>query len=201
MTREIEVYVILTNTGTLFSKTIKLFTRDALNHASIAFDSELNEVYSFGRLHQQNPFLAGFVKENMRGQLFEQSDCALYRCRVNESNYVKMRDLIQHMEKNRDLYRYNFLGVVGVLFNIQMKREYSYFCSQFVASVFEESGVHLLNKSSLLVTPGDLETTTKLELVYEGALQSYISMNMDLNMNLNKSKNRTLQAVDSTRTA
>ncbi|WP_253944966.1 hypothetical protein [Paenibacillus sp. NEAU-GSW1] len=177
MTSELDVYVLLTDTGTLFTKTIKLFTRDPLNHASIAFDRDLNEVYSFGRKNPHNPFFGGFVKENLRGELFEQAACALYRVRVNEASYEKMRDLIGYMDRNRDQYRYNLLGVVGLLFNIQMKREYAYFCSQFVASVFAESGVHLVNKSPLMVRPGDLENTPMLELIYQGTVQSYMSAN------------------------
>ncbi|GLX66268.1 hypothetical protein [Paenibacillus glycanilyticus] len=176
MTSELEVYVVLTDTGTLFTRTIKWFTKDQLNHASIAFDSGLNEVYSFGRKNPQNPFFAGFVKENMRGQLFAEATCALYRCRMQPAAYTKMRSVIAEMEHNRELYRYNLIGVIGLLFNTQLiKREYAYFCSEFVASVFEKSGVELVNKSSFLVTPGDLENTPKLELVYEGRLQDLLN--------------------------
>lgn len=57
MNRDVEIYVLLTNTGTLFSKTIRWYTKNMLNHASIAFDSDLNEVYSFGRKNPSNPFL------------------------------------------------------------------------------------------------------------------------------------------------
>ncbi|MFF2483380.1 hypothetical protein [Paenibacillus sp. NPDC058071] len=178
MTSTIDVYVLLTDTGTLFTRTIKLFTRDPLNHASIAFDSELNEVYSFGRKNPHNPFFGGFVKENLRGQLFRHASCALYRVRVDEAAYSKMRNLIETMEQNRDRYRYNLLGVVGVLFNIQMKRQHAYFCSQFVASVFAESGVDLVNKSPFLVKPSDLENTSLLELVYSGTVQAYMNLSV-----------------------
>jgi hypothetical protein len=180
MTSELEVYVVLTDTGTLFTRTIKWFTKDALNHASIAFDSGLNEVYSFGRKNPQNPFFAGFVRENMRGELFEQATCALYRCRIQPAAYAKMRSVIADMDRNSDQYRYNLIGVIGVMFNIQLiKRDYAYFCSEFVASVFEKSGVDLVNKSSFLVRPGDLENTPKLELIYEGRLQNLLNNRMD----------------------
>lgn len=49
MTSKKDVYIVLTGTGTTFSGFIKWFTKADLNHASIAFDSELREVYSFGR--------------------------------------------------------------------------------------------------------------------------------------------------------
>jgi hypothetical protein len=144
-----------------------------LNHASIAFDSDLNEVYSFGRKNPSNPFFAGFVKEDVRGEFFEHSTCALYRCTIDHSAYVNIRNQIHYMEKNRDQYKYNLLGMLGIMLNIEMKREYAYFCSQFVASVFEQSGVNLVDKPSLFVTPADLEKTALLELVYHGRLHAY----------------------------
>lgn len=49
MTANRDIYIVLTGTGTAFSGIIKWFTKAELNHASIAFDSELREVYSFGR--------------------------------------------------------------------------------------------------------------------------------------------------------
>lgn len=54
MTSKKDVYIVLTGTGTAFSGFIKWFTKADLNHASIAFDSELREVYSFGRKNAQS---------------------------------------------------------------------------------------------------------------------------------------------------
>lgn len=173
MSRDAEIYVLLTDTGTLFTRTIKWFTKDPMNHASIAFDRDLNEVYSFGRKNPNNPFFAGFVKEDVRSEFFEHSTCALYRCTVSHGAYMNIRTQIHHMEQNRELYKYNLLGMLGIMFNIEMKREHAYFCSQFVASVFEQGGVSLVNKPSLFVRPGDLENTAMLELVYHGKLHSY----------------------------
>lgn len=49
MYTEQDIWIVLTGTGTWFSRMIQYFTKAPLNHASIAFDSELCEVYSFGR--------------------------------------------------------------------------------------------------------------------------------------------------------
>ncbi|MEM5591749.1 hypothetical protein AAHH67_08270 [Niallia circulans] len=68
---ERKVYIILTDTGTLFTRCIKFFTRKPHNHASISFDPQLNEVYSFGRRKPSNPFIGGFVKENVQHSFFE----------------------------------------------------------------------------------------------------------------------------------
>ena len=59
------IYILLTDTGTWFSRAIKLYTGAPYNHASIALDEELNELYSFGRKVYTNPFSAGFVQEHI----------------------------------------------------------------------------------------------------------------------------------------
>lgn len=43
------IYIVLTQTGTLLSRIIKFLTQGQYNHASIGFDEELNYMYSFGR--------------------------------------------------------------------------------------------------------------------------------------------------------
>lgn len=174
MSRDKEIYVLLTDTGTVLTKIIRSFTKDPLNHASIAFDSDLQEVYSFGRKKPNNPFFGGFVQEDVRSQFFEGSMCALYRCTVSPMIYANLRTQVQHFEQNQDLYKYNLVGMLGVVFNIEWERKYSYFCSQFVATMFERSGMSLTDKSPLLVTPGDLQHTPVLELVYHGLLHDYV---------------------------
>lgn len=173
MNRDKEIYVLLTDTGTVLTKIIRRFTKDPLNHASIAFDSDLNEVYSFGRKNPNNPFFAGFVKEDVRGDFFEDSMCELYRCTVSQTVYNNLRAQVLHFEQHQDMYKYNLVGMLGVVFNIEWERRYSYFCSQFVATIFQRSGMSLVDKSPLLVTPGDLQHTPELELVYQGRLHAY----------------------------
>ncbi|WP_341280802.1 hypothetical protein [Paenibacillus sp. FSL H8-0537] len=174
MSIEKEIYVLLTDTGTVLTKIIRSFTKDPLNHASLAFDSDLREVYSFGRKNPNNPFFGGFVREDVTSTFFGESMCALYRCTVSPVVYDNLRNQVQHFEQNQDLYSYNLVGMLGVVFNIEWERKHSYFCSQFVATMFQRSGMILIDKSPLLVTPGDLQHTPTLELVYHGYLNSYV---------------------------
>jgi hypothetical protein len=173
MSNDKEVYILLTDTGTVLTKIIRRFTKDPLNHASIAFDSDLNEVYSFGRKNPSNPFFAGFVREDVRGSFFDDSMCALYRIKVDQNVYTNLKAQIRHFEQNQEMYKYNLIGMLGIVFNIEWERKYAYFCSQFVATLFKRSGMELVDKSPLLVTPGDLQQTCRLELVYAGRLHAY----------------------------
>ena len=52
-----KIYIILTQSGTLFSKTIRFFTGKPYNHASIGLNESLDEFYSFGRKVPTNPLL------------------------------------------------------------------------------------------------------------------------------------------------
>lgn len=168
-----DIYIVLTNTGTVLANVISYCTKEHLSHVSISFDEELTEIYSFGRKHQRNPFIGGFIQEDVNGPLFRQSQCAIYRLQVNETEYIKIRNQIQHFEQYADRYRYNFLGMIAVYFNFHWDRENHYFCSQFVSTILKDASVELFHKETTLVTPADFHYA-QLELVYRGHLRSYL---------------------------
>ncbi len=168
-----KVYVLLTDTGTVLTRLIKLYTKSDLNHASIAFDEELEELYSFGRKHKTNPFIGGFVKENICSGLFKKAKCAVYSCSVTEFEYYQLRRNVKNIEKHQQDYKYNLLGLFGILLNIEIDRKNAYFCSQFVATLLDQSGICIFDKPLTLVSPKDLQEAKQLHLVYEGDLSAY----------------------------
>jgi len=170
-----KIYILVTDTGTLFTRMIKFFTRKPYNHASIAFDRDLKEIYSFGRKNPNNPFIGGFVKENIKEGLFRDARCALYSLSVQEDEYQRMYHYIKKMEENKHLYKYNFMGLFWVLFNKGLDRKRAFFCSQFVASVLLKGKVVKFDKSTSLVRPHELLEIPDLEMVYEGYLSHYQS--------------------------
>jgi hypothetical protein len=174
---EKQVYLLLSNTGSLLTKLIKLYTKKPYNHASLAFDSHLAEVYSFGRKTVRNPFIGGFVKEDVKAGLFIQADCAIYSITVTEEQIQKMNHYLQEIEAQKKHYRYNFLGLFGVLFNKSIKRKNAFFCSQFVAFLLKESNIIDFDKPPSLITPHDLQNSSKFQFVYEGKLKNYHNEN------------------------
>ena len=170
---EKKIYILLTDTGTLFTNLIKLYTKKPYNHASISFNSELSEVYSFGRKTARNPFIGGFVKEDVDKGLFKEANCAVYALTVNEVQLQKMICYIKEIEAQKGEYRYNLLGLLGFLVNKPIKRKKAFFCSQFVATVLKECTIIDFGKSPSLVAPNDLQKVSKLEFVYEGKLKDY----------------------------
>ena len=57
------IYILLTNTRSLFSTAIGLYTKQAFNHVSIAIHDDFEQIYSFGRKNPSNPVIGGFVNE------------------------------------------------------------------------------------------------------------------------------------------
>ncbi|MGM1047503.1 MAG: hypothetical protein ACQEXX_15305 [Bacillota bacterium] len=195
MYTEQNIWIVLTGTGTWFSRMIRCFTNAPLNHASIAFDSDLHEVYSFGRKQANNPFDGGLVRENLRAPFFRTSECAVYRCRVSCEDYQHMYNLVKEMMHDQDRYKYNLLGLLGILFRIHIDRDDAYFCSHFVATVFEQAGLHLVNKPSHLVTPEDFSNSPQLNEIYRGPLDGYLN-NL---VNSSLSSTSTFQPVTDTK--
>lgn len=163
-TQQRYIYIVLSDTGSLLSRMIRLYTKNKLNHVSIAFDKELNEVYSFGRKCPHNLFVSGFTQEDMRGVLFKDAKFKVFRYAVSETQYLKIRDIMERFKKDEPLYKYNFLGLLGVMFNRPVERDHAFFCSQFVAHVLEQAGVQLMSQCAALTTPSDFERSEALEL-------------------------------------
>lgn len=176
MDGERSVYILLTNTGTLFTRVIKGYTGAPYNHASISFDRELSELYSFGRKNPNNPLNGGFVKEDIKTGTFSKypnTTCVLYELRVTGREVEKMERVLQLFIRKRKKYLYNLLGVIGIALKEPVEFSNSYFCSQFVAEILERSGIKLWDKLPALVTPDDFRQCGRLQLIYEGKLSKY----------------------------
>lgn len=174
-----EGYILLTDTGSLLTKLIKLYTKKSYNHASIAFDSKLSEVYSFGRKSVRNPFIGGFIKEDLKSSLFDKADCVIYSFEGTDVQFEMMKQYIKGINAQKKQYSYNFLGLFGFIIKRPIKRNKAFFCSQFVASVLEEGKIVKFKIPISLVAPHNLQHLSKFQLVYQGKLKTYTKRNED----------------------
>lgn len=176
MEKKYMIYILLTYSGSVLSRVINKKTREPYSHVSIAFDEELKELYSFGRLHPRNPMYAGFVKEDIVNGTyarFPKTTCAVYSLEINKKQYKRLILELTKFRLSDRRYRYNFIGLVGAAINYPIEREYNYFCSQFVTSLLNNSGIKLIDKKAGLTAPRDFRECNELNLIYEGNLQSY----------------------------
>lgn len=175
-----KIYIMLSRTGTYFSRAIGFFTKAPYNHASIALDENLNFLYSFGRRNLYLPILAGFIKEDLNSgiyKIYTDTHCQIYCISVSEIQYHNITLLIKQFEESYNKYHYNFFGLIMMLFNIPFRRQYHYVCSQFVAYILEECEIvdfnTLLEKDASLIRPHDLSALPNCNLIYSGKLIDY----------------------------
>lgn len=176
MIKDRTIYILLTHSGSMFSKAINIYTKDAYTHVSIGLDEDLNELYSFGRLKPYNPIFGGFIHEDIINGTygrFPNTRCLLYSLKVNDIQYKKIENELSRFKYDSNRYKYNLLGLVGVMINYPVERKNSYFCSQFVTGVLLKSGVDIINKPPGLTSPMDFINCSELEFIYEGPLSTY----------------------------
>jgi len=170
------VYIVLTLTQTYPARVIHLYTSEPYAHASIAFDEDLEEMYSFARRGIWNPFNAGFVEEDINNGIFGKytsTTCSIYQLKITENQYIRLREEIEVFKCNKSDYSYNYLGLLGAAVNVPIQARQRYFCSQFVAYILERSDIHIFNKDCALVKPSDIRLNPRLKSIYRGRLADY----------------------------
>lgn len=173
-----QIYIMLSQTKTYAARLIRLYTREPYAHASIALDENLDEMYSFARVKPNNPFITGFVKENINAGVYGkymETACSVYCLKVTRQQYENVKREIEIFKQNKERYSYSYLGIIGVMVNIPVTRENRYFCSQFVAHLLHKSGIFIFNKDSALVRPVDIRLCPNLKQIYKGKLVDYRS--------------------------
>ena len=168
------IYILLTRSGTWFSRLIHFATRDSYTHASIGLDGPRGPFYSFARKYRYFALPAGLVEERITVHR-RTVPCCLYELKVSDETYLLLRQRLRSMYAQREEYHYSVLGVLACYFNLALPRRHHYFCSQFVAGLLENCGAAELPKPPSLVRPADLCRLKELRPVHQGALEGILS--------------------------
>lgn len=173
------IYIIISQTGTLFSRVLKLATRQPYNHVSISFDKDLNLMYSFARKKIYCPWIAGFIEEYPNEGIFKMktgTKCQIYKLSITEEQYEQLLEALQPFLENPDQYRYNFLGLPFMWFGISLNRRYHYVCSEFVAHLLERGAIIESKQLTRTIKPYEFSMLDETELIYEGFLREYANV-------------------------
>lgn len=145
------VFLIFTKGKTpVVSAGIRLFTGSSYTHASIGFDPELNESYSYNMNYQN----FGFVRENRSS--FKDNVIGVYCFFMEKSLVDKLKSYIQDFANHRTFYDHKIL--FNKIFNINYKptkNKFDQVCSTFVDSCLKFVGINLSGKNNI-AAPSDL---------------------------------------------
>lgn len=169
-----KVYIILSNTDSVVSKMVKIYTKKRYSHVSISLDKELKNMYSFGRLKATNPFIGGFVHESKNHGTFyrfKDTTATIYSLEIEDEKYKKMQGEIDYFKKTRREYGFNAIGLFAVAAHLKIKRKNKYYCAEFVQELLQRTGVH--NEFPNIIKPEDFLKIPGLELEYDGLLREY----------------------------
>ena len=169
-----KIYIILTQTGSVVSQIVKVYTRKKYGHVSISLDRELKNMYSFGRLKATNPFIGGFVHESQKHGTFykfKDTTATIYSLEIEDEKYEKLKNEIDTFKKTRREYSFNAIGLFAVAAHLKIKRKNKYYCAEFVQELLQRAGVH--NEFPNIIKPEDFLKIPGLKLEYDGYLRDY----------------------------
>ena len=169
-----KIYIVLTHTGTILSKIVRLFTRNTYTHASLALDIEMKEMYSFGRLNPYNPFVGGFVKEGINigtFKRFKRTKAEIYSIEITNKQYNIIKQKIKKIEVNKDEYKFNRLGLFLAAINYKYSKEKSFYCSEFVKFLIEYAEIDMDLPN--IIKPNDFKKIIESKSLYKGKLRNY----------------------------
>lgn len=170
-----KIYIVLTRSTTVLSRLIHYLKGAEYTHAALAFDKELNYMFSFGRRRPGNPFVGCFKRERLDEGIYKNAPAlpgVIIEIPVSYAQYGNISGQIETFLLNSHLYSYNYLGLAGNLFNRIHLDSRQFFCSEFVYHVLHRGGVCDLKMPRGRVHPQDL---MKLggEIIFKGNLKEY----------------------------
>ena len=168
------IHILLTRSGTWFSRLIHFATQDDYTHASIGLDGPSGPFYSFARKYRYLALPAGLVEERITVYR-RRVPCCLYELKVSGNTYLRLRRQLNAMYAQREEYHYSVLGAFACYFNLSLQRRNHYFCSQFVAGLLESCGAVELPKPPTLLRPAELCQLEDLRPIHQGILEGILT--------------------------
>ena len=170
------IHIILTLTGTLFSKVARKLKNYEYAHAGISLDSNLKSIFtfSFSIKERRN----GFHEENLdyyKG-ISKDGKIMVLTLFVEKNVKDRLRDMIDLYKTKKEETGYAFKNLFDIMINHVHKTDNLHMhCSQFVDLMLRSLNIDITKKSNSLVTPNDFYLAKKPRVfkTYEGYSKDY----------------------------
>lgn len=164
------IYILLTRTRSILSRTVRLVTMDTYTHAAIAFDQDFQVLYSSARWDGKNMFPCGPCREYLHKGFyaFHKTPCAVYELKVEDDVYDRAKAEVSAIIENQKQYHFNVIGLMLCQLRIPFRRKTYFFCSQFVSEILHRSGAVELPRDPSLIRPSDLAKLPQMTFRWNG---------------------------------
>lgn len=171
----VPVYILLTFTNTPVARMVRKYTGNPYSHASIAFDAELKEMYSFGRKSKWEwpTFITEDIMEGIYKDAQSIATYGAYVTYVTRDQLQRMRERLKRFEDNAKKMKYSFVGLVNFAFGKETHRENEYFCSQFVAEILQAGRPDVIQNHPSTYSPYSFSQLKHVYYVTHGMLKDY----------------------------
>lgn len=172
---EKNIYLIISKTNTRFGRLIRKFGKIQYNHASIALDNELSEIYSFARQRHSLVLSGKLVRENISRftlNIATTVDVTIFEVSVTEEQYAEVKKLIYDIYNDRE-YLYNLFSVLTYPLTKGLSVYKAFTCNEFAMYVLTILG-HKVEKPLFQYKPDDLLEILKDKVYYQGNLLEYV---------------------------
>lgn len=169
------IYILISQTNTRFGKLIRKFGKIQYNHASIALDSELSEIYSFARQRHSLVLTGKLVKENISRFTLNRAtniDATIFEVPVTEEQYDEIKALIEEIYNDKE-YLYNLFSVLTYPLTKGLSVYKAFTCNEFAMYVLKLLG-HEVQKPLYQYKPDDLLEILGDKIYYQGNLLEYV---------------------------
>jgi hypothetical protein len=170
-----KIYLLATNTKKPISKLITAYTGEIFNHASIAFDKNLIECYSFSMGRN------GFVRESPE-EWPAWTEFEMWSVKASASTIATAKRYIHEQAHSGKTFSYG--GIAGIVIGRPIEDREAMFCSEFVERTCIAAGMKPSAANPALTTPTGVVRRTGAEKVTSGHLMQYIMARFSARQNL-----------------
>jgi hypothetical protein len=160
---DLNVYIVISNTGSPASEIISMFTKKQYNHASLSFDRQLETIISYNGGERIYP--PGLNMEMIKHFNKKQdSSIIVYSIPIIMEKKKTIIDKVNEINKQGNAY-----NLIGLVFKFSFKPNIM-FCSQFVYNMLKSVGLNYFEKKDGQIKPTDLielDYYRKLKFEYE----------------------------------
>lgn len=177
------IYLVLSFTGSPFSKIVTKFTKTKYGHAGMSLDSSLQKIYTYAIDNSRN--INGIKIENLDDYKIYTGNATIKVLVIFVTPETKKHivQILNFLEENSNKTRYNIKNIFKIVAHkSDDKLTLSMVCSQFVDTVLKLCKIDLTGKSSNLVIPSDFEKTLdtiNIFTLFEGKESEYNSRQID----------------------
>lgn len=174
MKKNKSIYIMISQTNTRFAGLVRKFGRTQYNHAAVALDVELEQLYAFARPNHKAVLLSRLVKENVyRYTLGKEKivDVVIFKIDVTNDQYRWVEKTIEQIYNDKE-YIYNLLSVLSYPVSRGFSTYKAFSCIEFAMFILKALNYDI-PKPLYRYKPDDLLHLLCGNIWYQGDILEY----------------------------